>query len=59
MGLTAVPDDRIATIVTTLEMTRRPLLRPVPDSPLKLVARDRPDPDKYRTLFRRVGAPWL
>jgi GNAT superfamily N-acetyltransferase len=59
MGLTSVPDDRIATIVTTLEMTHRPPLRPAPESPLKLVAWDRPDPDKYRALFCRVGAPWL
>lgn len=59
MALTPVAADEIATIVTTLEMTRRPALRPLPDSPLRLVAWERPDPAKYRALFRRVGAPWL
>lgn len=59
MGLTPVPADELATIVTTLEMTERPPLRPIPDSSLRLVRWEAPDPDKYRTLFRRVGAPWL
>src|SRR3546814_18951649 len=59
MGLTLVPDDQLATIVTTLEMTARPALRPIPESPLHLVRWERPEPDKYRTLFRRVGGPWL
>lgn len=59
MALTPVAADEIATIVTTLEMTRRPVPRPLPDSPLRLVAWERPEPAKYRALFRRVGAPWL
>lgn len=59
MGLTPVPDDELATIVTTLDMTARPPLLPIPDSPLRLVRWDAPDPEKYRALFRRVGAPWL
>lgn len=49
----------MATVVTTLEMRSKPPLRPLPSSPLRLVAWDRPNPDTYRTLFRRVGAPWL
>ena len=57
--LIPVDPGELATIVTTLEMTRRPPLRPLPASPLRLVRWDRPDPDKYRTLFRRVGGPWL
>src|SRR3546814_14755783 len=57
MGLTLVPDDQLATIVTTLEMTARPALRPIPESPLHLVRWERPEPAKYRTLFRRVGGP--
>lgn len=59
MGLTPVPADEIATIVTTLEMTKRPAPRPLPESPLQLTAWAIPDPAKYRALFRRVGAPWL
>ncbi len=59
MGLIAVPDDEVATVVTTLEMTRRPPLRPMPASPLRLVRWPAPAPEKYRALFRRVGAPWL
>jgi GNAT superfamily N-acetyltransferase len=59
MGLIPVAADQIATIVTTLEMRRRPPLRPTPASPLRLVRWERPDPDRYRALFRRVGAPWL
>ncbi|SEM49104.1 Ribosomal protein S18 acetylase RimI [Sphingomonas gellani] len=59
MGLVPLPDDQVATIVTTLEMRRRPPLRPLPSSPLRLVAWPSPRPDTYRGLFRRVGAPWL
>ena len=59
MGLTPVPDDELATIVTTLEMTERPRLKPIPDSSLRLVRWQAPDPEKYRALFRRVGGPWL
>jgi ribosomal protein S18 acetylase RimI-like enzyme len=49
----------VATIVTTLEMTTRPLPRPMPDAPLRLVRWERPAPERYRALFRRVGEPWL
>ena len=59
MGLIAVPPDRVATVVTTLEMRTRPPLRPLPSSPLSLVRWNKPEPAKYRALFRRVGAPWL
>lgn len=59
MVLIRVADDEVAAIVTTLEMRSRPPLRPLPAAPLRLVAWDRPGPDKYRALFRRVGAPWL
>jgi GNAT superfamily N-acetyltransferase len=57
--LIAVPDTELATIVTTLEMVRRPPLRPLPASPLRLVRWERPDLGKYRMLFARVGGPWL
>ena len=60
MGLTPVPPDQIATVVTTLEMGARPLpMPPVPPSRFTLRHWPAPDPDRYRALFRRVGAPWL
>ncbi|MEN2785866.1 GNAT family N-acetyltransferase [Sphingomonas qilianensis] len=59
MALIPVADSDVATIVTTLEMTCRPPARPMPDSTLRLMRWDAPSPDKYRALFRRVGAPWL
>lgn len=59
MGLIPVANDEVATIVTTLEMRSRPPLRPLPAAPLRLVAWPAPDAERYRTLFRRVGAPWL
>ena len=59
MALIPVPDDHVATVVTTLEMRRRPPLRPLPESRLRLVAWPAPAPAKYRALFQRIGAPWL
>lgn len=59
MALTPVPPDHVAAVVTTLELRTPPQLRPLTPSPLRLVRWAHPDPDKYRTLFRRVGAPWL
>jgi len=59
MGLTPVVPGELATIVTTLEMTQRPPLRPIPESRLRLVAWVRPSPDRYCALFRRIGGPWL
>ena len=59
MGLATVPDDHVATIVTTLEMTTRPPLRPTPASRLRVIRWEHPTPQAYRTLFRRVGGPWL
>lgn len=59
MSLTPVADADIATIVTMLEMRDRPRPAPLPPSPLQLVRWERPSPERYRTLFRRVGEPWL
>nr|MBA3898279.1 GNAT family N-acetyltransferase [Sphingomonadaceae bacterium] len=59
MGLSLVPDDQLAAVVTSLEMTARPLPQPLPESPLRLTRWAEPSLDKYRALFRRVGAPWL
>jgi GNAT superfamily N-acetyltransferase len=59
MGYTAIPDGHIGTIVTSLEMTSRPALRPMPVSDLRLERWSAPALDKYRALYRRVGEPWL
>jgi GNAT superfamily N-acetyltransferase len=59
MGYTAIPDGHIGTIVTSLEMTSRPALRAMPVSDLRLERWSAPALDKYRTLYRRVGEPWL
>jgi GNAT superfamily N-acetyltransferase len=59
MALVDIPASHVATVVTFLEMTQRPPLRPLPPSPLRLERWKQPDPAKYRALFRRVGAPWL
>ncbi|MEG3179223.1 GNAT family N-acetyltransferase [Sphingomonas sp. LT1P40] len=59
MGLIGVKPGEVAAVVTSLEMLERPRARPLPESALRLVRWERPAPDKYRTLFRRVGEPWL
>jgi GNAT superfamily N-acetyltransferase len=59
MGYTAIPDGHIGTIVTSLEMISRPALRAMPVSDLRLERWSAPALDKYRTLYRRVGEPWL
>ena len=59
MGLTPVSPQDLATVVTSLEMTKRPPLRPVPPSPFRLVHWPQPAAKRYRALFRRVGGPWL
>jgi len=57
--LTPVMAGELAAVVTSLEMRERPKPRPLPASPLRLIQWREPTPDGYRTLFRRVGAPWL
>jgi GNAT superfamily N-acetyltransferase len=59
MAVIPVPAGHLAVVVTDLEMRARPLPRPLPPSPLRLVRWHRPALDAYRTLFRRVGAHWL
>ena len=59
MSLADVPPHKIATVVTSLQMSERPKPAPLPPSPLRLVRWRRPDAGKYRVLFRRVGEPWL
>ncbi len=59
MGYTEIPPGHIATIVTALEMTNRPALRAMPISELRLERWAAATLDAYRTLYRRVGEPWL
>jgi GNAT superfamily N-acetyltransferase len=58
MTYTPLPDGELAAVVTYLEM-REPPVGPVPASSLSLQHLDQPRPDRYRELFRLVGAPWL
>jgi GNAT superfamily N-acetyltransferase len=60
MPLTPIPPGHVGAVVTFLEMTERPRPRPAPDAHgLQLVPWPVVDPAKYRTLFARVGRPWL
>lgn len=59
MPLSPVGKGELAAVVTSLEMTARPPLRAMPMSDLRLERWNAPSPDKYRTLYRRVGQPWL
>jgi len=58
-GLTELRPGELGAVVTFLEMRERPRPRPLPDSPLRLARWRTVDPEKYRTLFRRVGGRWL
>jgi GNAT superfamily N-acetyltransferase len=59
LAYSPIPDGHLATIVTSLEMTAKPPLRPMPQTELQLKRWDAPTPEKYRALYRRVGEPWL
>lgn len=59
MGLIPIDNRQIATIVTHLEMRERPRPAPIAAMPFRLVPWKRPSLEAYRTLFRRVGEPWL
>lgn len=58
MSYEAVADNELAAVVTYLEMHERPDID-VPPSTLDLQPLPDPTPDRYRELFRLVGAPWL
>jgi len=62
-GFHAVAPGDLAAVVIALEMTAAPdaLRRPgiEPDVPLQLVRWADAAPDRYRLLYRRIGAPWL
>lgn len=59
MGLTPIAPGEVATVVTSLEMRRRPSLAPLAPAPLSLVPWKKPTAAKYRALFERVGSSWL
>ena len=57
--LTPLPEGHVGAVVTYLEMIGRPPPIALPASPLRLEPWPEPDPDRYRALFRKVGARWL
>jgi GNAT superfamily N-acetyltransferase len=60
MPLIDIPAGHVGAVVTFLEMRERPRPRPMPDAQgLRMVPWRSVDPDKYRTLFARVGGRWL
>ena len=58
MSYEPVADGELAAVVTYLEM-RAPPEHNVPASTLSMSRVDVPQPEHYRELFRRIGAPWL
>jgi GNAT superfamily N-acetyltransferase len=60
-GYADVPRGKIAAVVTSLEMTSRPMLRPDPPAAAGYGLRreTNADPDRFRALFRRVGQNYL
>jgi GNAT superfamily N-acetyltransferase len=58
-GLHDVPPDRIAAVVTSLEMKSRPAPRPEQAGPWRLQHMTRPDPGAYRALYGQVGDEWI
>ena len=59
MVFSPIANRELGAIVTSLEMTSRPPLRALPASELRLERWQDPTADKYRTLYRRIGEPWL
>jgi GNAT superfamily N-acetyltransferase len=59
MPFTPIAKGEIGAIVTSLEMRNKPSLRPLPATDLRLERWPNPTADKYRTLYRRIGEPWL
>jgi GNAT superfamily N-acetyltransferase len=59
VALIRVAPGEIGTIVTALEMRAPPPARPPARCEFVLEHRRNVSLDRYRALFRRVGAPWL
>lgn len=58
-GFYAVPQGKLATVVTHLEMRARPAPRALPQVEAELERMARPDLDWYRGLFRLIGEDYL
>jgi GNAT superfamily N-acetyltransferase len=59
-GYSEVPDGKLASVVTCLEMRAKAALRVErTDAPWQLRRIAQPDPEWYRNLFQRVGTEWL
>ncbi|MFN7000385.1 N-acetyltransferase [Elioraea tepidiphila] len=64
-GFHDVPAGHVPTVVTHLEMTTMPLLRPAPPpppsprGPWTIARAERIDLAWYRALYRRIGTDWL
>ncbi len=59
MALHPVPAGHVASVVTHMEMRKRPEIADIPASGLSLEYWVQPALSDYRALFRKVGAPWL
>ena len=59
MVFSPIAHGQLGAIVTSLEMTCRPPLRALPASELRLERWQSPSAETYRTLYRRIGEPWL
>ncbi|MEZ5656675.1 MAG: GNAT family N-acetyltransferase [Sphingobium sp.] len=59
MTLIPVNARDVATVVTYLELRRRPKPSPVQATPLRMEKWSQPELEKYRVLFKRIGEPWL
>jgi GNAT superfamily N-acetyltransferase len=58
-GYTDLPQGKIATVVTYLEMRERPRLSRMARPPGWSLERMTDDLDRYRAIFQHVGEPWL
>jgi GNAT superfamily N-acetyltransferase len=59
-GYHDVDVGKLANVATYLEMTAQPAPRPDPPGVSYVLARvAAPEPDWYRSLFQRIGEPWL
>ena len=58
-GYSDIPAGKTAAVVTHLEMTARPPIRPDPPGAWTLRQVETPGLDWFRDLYRRVGEEWL